>query len=166
MLRSSLVDAGLRIAFTTQHELSMLASMKATNSVMGRRPKLNRRIQKKIVSALAAGNYTTVAVGYAGIARATFYRWMLRGREAQQGPYRDFYQCVRQAMATAEVRGVAIVRQHMATSWKACMAWLERRHPQRWRRRRRQDVENTDPRQILRELQGLSEVEFDMMFGT
>ena len=80
--------------------------------------------------ALEAGNYTTVAVGYAGIGRATFYRWMQRGRDADQGIYREFYESVRRALAIAEVRAVAIVRRHMAQRWRACLAWLERRHDQ------------------------------------
>ena len=60
----------------------------------------------------------TVAVGYAGIGRATFYRWMHRRREADCGIYREFYVAVRRALATAEAHAVAIVRRHMAKSWR------------------------------------------------
>ena len=111
--------------------------------------------------ALEAGNFTTVAVGYAGIGRATFYRWMHRGREADRGIYRDFYKAVRRAEAKAEVRAVTIVRRHMTKSWRASMAWLERRYPDRWGPPRRQDIE-FEPRKVLCELLNMSEYE---LFG-
>ena len=132
--------------------------MKVTATAIGRRTKLNPRVKDRIVAALEAGNFTTVAVEYAGIGRATFYRWMIRGREEQQGIYYDFYKAVRRAIAIAEVRAVTIVRQHMTKSWKACMIWLERRFPQRWAARRRQDLE-LNPRKMLAELMGISELE-------
>ena len=83
---------------------------------------------------------------------------MIRGREDQQGIYYDFYKAVRRAIATAEVRAVTIVRRHMVKSWKACMVWLERRFPQRWAVRRRQDLD-LNPRKMLAEMLGVSELE-------
>ena len=132
--------------------------MKADTTAKGRRTKLNPHVKSKIVAVLQAGNFTTVAVEYAGIGRATFYRWMNRGREDQEGIYCDFYKAVRRAIATAEVRAVTILRRHMATSWKACMVWLERRFPQRWAVRRRPDLD-MNPHQVLAELLGISELE-------
>ena len=109
--------------------------------------------------ALEAGNYTTVAVGYAGIGRATFYRWMQRGRDADQGIYREFYESVRRALVIAEVRAVAIVRRHMAKRWRACLAWLERRHRDRWGVARREGIEFS-PRKVLCDVFSLSEDEW------
>ncbi|MEM7354250.1 MAG: hypothetical protein AAF657_25825 [Acidobacteriota bacterium] len=135
--------------------------MSTTSTVLGRRPKLSRRITKRLVFALEAGNYTTVAVGYAGIGRATFYRWMHRGRETDGGIYRDFYVAVRRALAIAEARAVAIIRRHMAKSWRACLAWLERRHRDRWGVPRREDVEFR-PHKVLCDLLNMTE---DELYG-
>ena len=90
-----------------------------------------------------------------------FYRWMHRGREADRGTYRDFYEAVRRALAMAEVRAVAIIRRHMGKSWRVCMAWLERRHRNRWGVLRREDIEFR-PRKVLCDLLNLSE---DELFG-
>ena len=132
--------------------------MKIKKARLGRRTKLTKRVKNRIVTALRAGNYTTVAAAYAGIGRATFYRWMQRGKEAQSGRYREFYEAVRQALAVAEVRAVAILRKHMFKHWKPAIFFLERRFPQRWRKPRPEDLE-FDPYKILSQLFGISERE-------
>ncbi len=43
------------------------------------------------------------------------------------------------AEAEGEVHAVAILRKEMMSDWRAALALLERRHPERWRRRERRE---------------------------
>ena len=102
---------------------------------IGRRSKLTPELQEKICRAIRAGNYAYVAAEYAGIGTTTFYRWLELGEKEETGPYRDFRDAVKNAESEAEVRAVAIIQQHMGTSWQAAMTYLERKYPNRWGRR-------------------------------
>lgn len=73
----------------------------------GRREKLTPQIQFDIVNALAAGNFITVAVEFAGIDRATFYLWCKKGREHPRSKYGKFLAEVRHAVRQAEVAFVS-----------------------------------------------------------
>ena len=123
---------------------------------VGRRSKLTSEVQSRIVEAIRVGNYTTVAVAYAGVGRTTFYRWMRRGKRAGHGLYRRFYEAVRQANVEAEVRAVAIVQKHMRQSWRAAIAFLERRYRLRWALPKNR---GPDPIETLSELLGLRQEE-------
>lgn len=97
-----------------------------------RRGKLTPQVQQKIVEAIRAGNYVSVAAQYAGIDRSTFYRWMERGENSRSGKYRSFFLAVRQAESFAEVRAVAILQSEMKENWRAALSYLERKFPTRW----------------------------------
>lgn len=114
----------------------------------GRLCKLTPEIQQKVVAALRAGNYAHVAAEYAGIDRATFYRWMQRGRESTRGKFSDFCEAVKNAEREAEVRAVAVIQNHMADNWQAAMTYLERKYPDRWGRRDRVSLE-VNPQRAL-----------------
>ena len=120
----------------------------------GRPTKLTPEVQEKIVSAIRAGNYASVAAEYAGISESTFYSWLRRGREAKSGRFPEFLQAVKRAEKEAEVRAVAIIQKHMDNNWQAAMTYLERKFPQRWGRRDRLSVE-VEPRAALAELLAL-----------
>ena len=134
--------------------------MASARKPRGRRGKLTPEVREKIVSAIRAGNYAQVAAEYAGISRSTFFRWLDRGRQAQRGLYRDLFEAVEAAEREAEVRAVAILQKHMDESWQAAMAFLERKHPERWGRRDQLKVE-MNPREILSELLSLTPDELD-----
>lgn len=103
---------------------------------MPRQTKLTPEIQERIVLAVRAGNYLSVAARAAGIHEATLYRWLERGRgPAGREPYRAFCEALKEAEAAAEVHAVALIRQQMPQQWTAAMTFLERRFPDRWRRR-------------------------------
>ena len=107
----------------------------APKAATGRRSKLTAELQEKIVRVIRAGNYAYIAAEYAGIGQTTFYRWLEQGEAQETGPYRDFREAVKAAEREAEIRAVATVQQHMATSWQAAMTYLERKFPNRWGRR-------------------------------
>lgn len=102
----------------------------------GRKPDLNPAVQEFVCQAIRAGTPPETAAVYAGIHRATYYRWMQRGQD-RPGAYRDFRDAVQKALADFEVRNVTIVQQAATKNWVAAMTLLERRFPERWGRRDR-----------------------------
>jgi hypothetical protein len=110
---------------------------------MARPTKLTPEVKERIVKAVRAGNYPEVAAQSAGISKATYYRWMSVGEKAVSGIQREFYEAVRDAEADAEVEVVARILKAVPEEWRAGLALLERRHPERWGRR--QAHEHTGP---------------------
>lgn|SRR5215471_917121 len=115
---------------------------------MGRPSKLTDAVRERIATAVGSGNYLEAAAGYAGISRATFWRWMERGERERTGQYRAFRDAIREAEARAEVRMVAQWQQAIPEDWRAAAEFLARRFPDRWARRDHLDV-SADVRQAM-----------------
>ncbi len=83
----------------------------------GRPPKLlAAEVREQLLAAIRAGNYPKQAAEAAGIDRATFYRWLAKGREpAAPREYRDFCDALTRAQAEAEVHAVGVVRDRWPT---------------------------------------------------
>jgi transposase len=111
---------------------------------MARPTKLTEKVHERILQAIRAGNYVESAAVAAGIAPSTFYRWLERGRVESGGIYHALEEDVRRAEAEAEVHAVAVIRKAMPGDWRAAMAYLERRHPARWRRRESRELTGPD----------------------
>jgi transposase len=122
---------------------------------VARPTKLTPEIQERIVAAIRAGNYAEPAARSAGISPATYYRWLRRGEEASCGIYRDFYEAVRRAESEAEVYAVAVIRRAMPNDWRAAAHYLERRYPDRWRRR--ETLEHEGERRLVVSTERLSD---------
>ena len=86
--------------------------------------KWNDEIERKVLDALAAGNYIQPACAFAGIKDDTFYRQIKKSAV--------FAEKVKQAIAQAEVVTVAYWRKQMPDNWQAARDFLARRHPERW----------------------------------
>lgn len=108
----------------------------------GPKGKLNEEVQKRIVEAISLGNYQEVAAQYAGIDKATFYRWMEKGRQDDPDPaYKEFYDAVENAKANAEVRAVVLInRAAQEGTWQAAAWWLERTRPKKYGRYDRNEI--------------------------
>jgi len=112
---------------------------------MGRPSKFTESTRNKIIGALRAGNYVTIAIAAAGVARSTYYQWMNAGREAavkiEEGfeidaaeqEFLDFFLDIVQAEAEAEVRLVTHWSKAATTDWRAAKDLLARRHSSRWK---------------------------------
>lgn len=111
-----------------------------------RSSKLTPDVQKKIIEAISLGNYQDVASQYAGIDRATFYRWMEKGKRDDADPlYADFAHAVDEAKASAEVRAVVIINRAASEgTWQAAAWWLERTRPKMYGRFDRNEVSGPD----------------------
>ncbi len=99
----------------------------------GRPTKLTPEVHERIVQAVKAGNYVQSACRFAGVSTSTYYRWLDRASEEPGSAYARFRYGVEKAEAEAEVYAVAIIRKAMPGDWRAALAFLERRHPRRWR---------------------------------
>jgi transposase len=99
---------------------------------VGRREKLSEELQKKICDAVAAGNRLAAAAEFAGVSRASAYRWRKLGEERADARYVAFAEAVRQAEARGEVHAVGIVRRELPNDVRAAQWLLERRYG--WRR--------------------------------
>ncbi len=99
----------------------------------GRPTKLNERVMRQIADLVAAGVYLEAAAESIGVSRSTLHRWLGRGRIARSGIYREFILAVDVAAAKAEtVATLEIRRAGSRGEWRASLAWLTRRVPDRW----------------------------------
>lgn len=118
----------------------------------------------KLGQLIESGNYVNVACAAAGVHRGTYTRWISKGRGLMEmypdlDPFDDGVEWpagltyndiqtvklarrIDEAEGKAEAYAVLIVRKHMPDQWTAAMTYLERRFPERWRKR--QTVETTD----------------------
>jgi transposase len=114
---------------------------------VGRPSSLTDEVERKLCDALRAGNHLEVAARYAGVSRSTLHRWLALADQQQPADPRleQFREAVEKAQADAEVHAVGVVRRAIAQGeWRAALAYLERRHPQRWRRREQVQPEARD----------------------
>jgi hypothetical protein len=111
---------------------------------MARPTKLTPELAEKVITAIRAGNYASVSCQRVGISESTYYRWLERGESETSGIYREFLDQIRSAEAEAETHAVAIVRRAMGHEWRAAIAYLERRHPARWRRQTSTELTGPD----------------------
>ena len=123
----------------------------------GRPTDLTPAVQARIVQAIVGGNDNKVAAAYAGIGESTFYAWLERGRKerarlaaspnarprAKETPFVEFLASIQKAQADAETRNVALIaKAAQEGTWTAAAWWLERKYPERWGRKERQQVEH------------------------
>jgi hypothetical protein len=108
---------------------------------------------KLLLQALQAGNYVEVSCAYAGLAVATIYQWMDKGRKEKeriangedpdptQSSYVEILEAIEKARANAVVANVAVIQQAARSgTWQAAAWWLERTNPQQFGRRVQAEV--------------------------
>lgn len=108
---------------------------------MARPTKLTTAKQRQIVRLLEAGNYRETVCRACGIGTSTLYRWLERGAVEESGVYYDFRVAVERAEAVAEAEAVAVLRTAIVEGeWRTALAYLERRHGERWGRRQTNEI--------------------------
>lgn len=110
----------------------------------GRPTKLDEEMQLRILTAVRAGNYPSVAIKMAGLSHTAFASYKERG-EAGQEPFASFIEALEKARAEGETALVArIARAGHQGSWQANAWILERQYPDRWGRRERHEHTGRD----------------------
>ena len=138
-------------------------------AVPGRPSKVSPELTQQVVDALLDGNYMETAAAVVGISKSTLYRWLRKAEELEVNalelaaeaedlepdlysyvdpadwPLLDFRHSVKSAEAWAEAE---LLRKARAAGlgWQAFMTILERRHPQRWGRRKSFDHDDDELR--------------------
>ena len=114
---------------------------------IGRPTKLTPHVQEEFVKALLAGCYIETAAAFVGIHKDSYHEWLHRGAtekarvnggengkkvRLREKPYVDFSDAISHALAESEVRDVALLTKAGLNDWRAIVAKLERRYPERW----------------------------------
>lgn len=130
---------------------------------MGHPIHLTDEIIDKIISLVEKGNYLQVAFAAAGVRSGSYTKWRRQAESVSQrypdldiddypenmippevtpAEWQAFKLCQKMEFAEgrAEAFAVLAVRKHMPDQWTAAMTFLERRHPDRWRRRQTIDT--------------------------
>jgi len=100
----------------------------------GRPTSLTPEVQTQIVNMIRAGNYNVVAAEFVGIAEATFYNWLKRGREGEP-LYLEFLEAIKKAESESEAFRVEKIITASRQQWQAAAWWLERKMPEKWARK-------------------------------
>lgn len=104
---------------------------------MPTRAKISREIIAKLAANVATGAPWDACARAAGIGTATFRRWRADSVDAPEGSLlAELREALERAEGEAELALVAIVRDAAPSDWRAAIALLERRWPDRWSQRR------------------------------
>jgi hypothetical protein len=94
----------------------------------GRPSKFNRKRAAAILDAIRKGATRSAAAASAGVSERSLYEW--------QQEFPQFSQSIKKADAEAEMAMIDVIRTAAEKgTWQAAAWWLERRHPESWRRR-------------------------------
>lgn len=95
----------------------------------------------------AAGNYDSVIIQMAGIAKGTWYKWLQEGgkllEDEDYEPAQNYsdhmkeqmaklFYYVRKGQAEAEDKAVQLIQLNSLNDWKAAAWYLERKYSSRW----------------------------------
>ncbi len=104
---------------------------------IGRQTLLTPEVEKKIIDAVRAGAFLSVAARYAGVGSSTLMLWMQKGRactsrKGKDAIYLAFLEKIEEAEASSEVAANLQWRAAWAKDWHAAEKWLQSRYPERY----------------------------------
>ena len=114
--------------------------------------RLTTDVKKRLTDAVKAGNHITRACEYAGIAKATYYRWKAKAANAKSGEYFDLMQELEEAESQAQVRMVAQWQAQIPTDWRAAREFLARRFPDEWSSLEKREISGDSDNPIVFEI--------------
>ena len=136
-----------------------------TMKVKGRKSKLTPELIVKISTEIENGSYQKVAARKCGVGESTFYAWMEKAEAGVGGQFQELMEAVKNASAVAESRAIQTILAD--DSWQSKAWFLERRFPERWRRKDRLDAHHTrEPKVVFHTIKQMSEQEWNEMTGT
>lgn len=111
---------------------------------VGRKSKLTKKLISEAERLISAGNYANVTCQYLGIHVSTWCRWLQDAEAGATGLKQEFYEAIKRAEATAEIRNVAIIQRAGQESWQASAWYLERKFHDRWGKKQSHEVTGKD----------------------
>jgi hypothetical protein len=100
-----------------------------------------------IVDKIKAGCHIETAYKSCGIHRDTYYRWRAIGeqhiQDNHQSLYAEFAEATNRVTNDAEVRNILLINNAAVKDWRAALAFLERRYPERWAKHEQLDLQHT-----------------------
>lgn len=79
---------------------------------VGRKIKLNDKLQAALRDCIAAGVPVVDACAHVGVAEATYYKWLTRGK-AGEVPFAEFLEAINRAQGEAKVSAIGTLRTAM-----------------------------------------------------
>jgi len=109
--------------------------------VGGRPTRLTPALQERIADAIRAGAWFSTACECAGVRPSLAYEWIRRGKGLHRSrvstpAFAEFAHTLARANADAEMSAQAPLVEAGRRDWRAALAFLERRFPERWALRR------------------------------
>ena len=101
---------------------------------MARNTTLTHSKIREITEHIKTGNFTVVACRLAGVSERTYYHWLERRKEPEDGIYSELYNAIKKAEAEREA--ALVHKLAKSNDLKATMWMLERIAPERWGRHR------------------------------
>ena len=111
--------------------------------------KLNDTMITALSTVIAEGNYYITACSLCGISEPAFYGWINQaekdynnGLTDDESPYLRLVKALKKAEAKAEAEFLSVVKEAAVKKkeWLPAMTFLERRHPDRWGRKDRNQI--------------------------
>ena len=81
------------------------------NKKTGRKTKITPELIESICEYISKGNYISTACKVVGIGESTYYDWLKRAEEGDNGIFGEFAEAAKQAEAKAEAEMVKVVRK-------------------------------------------------------
>jgi hypothetical protein len=125
-----------------------------TTPQVGRPSKLTPELIAKLSNYIAKGNYAITACKCCGISEHTFYDYVKLGEadleNGVESLYAQFLQSIKSAEAEAEASLASMIKETALEKreWLPAMTFLERRHPERWGRKDRLDIDKTERKEV------------------
>ena len=111
----------------------------------GSNPKLTEALIEKIALAIHHGAYIETAAALCGINKDTLYQWLRIAASDGAAPLHiKLSDALKRAMAASEARDIAVIDKAAQDGvWQAAAWRLERKHPDRWGRQSRVEVQHS-----------------------
>jgi hypothetical protein len=111
----------------------------------GRPIELTPEVQAQVCAAISLGAYMEAAASFAGIHKATLYRWINLGAQGKE-PYASFCDAMEQARSKKVLRYLKPIEEactrKVDPDWKAAAWVLERTEPEHYGTQERLEVEH------------------------
>jgi hypothetical protein len=108
-------------------------------------PKLTEELIEKLSMVVRHGAYIETAAAFCGIHKDSLYRWLkIAASDDATELHHKLNDALKRALADAEIRDLSVITKAAQEGiWQAAAWRLERKHPERWGRHARVEVQHS-----------------------